>query len=202
MATSISAIFGFKFLTRVIIPDIYGAHQCLPWSFSLLRLSFNFSKHLLQNLAKIEHLSGSQITPTQDNEGDGSNDKNNDHSHFINISDLVLWGEVDYWTSIGPYSCQNGTLFNMSCNKSRSNLANKVSMQMSCHVDTLAKKGSHQSDLCELWERVLKKFHRTSLVLQSPNFDLNEACRFLKPLQDFIQNLRDKFEDVESCAHG
>ena len=56
--------------------------------------------------------------------------------------------------------------------------------------------------MCELWERILKKFHRTSLLLQSPDLDLKAPCALFKTLQDFMENLRDKFEDVESCARN
>ena len=46
-------------------------------------------------------------------------------------------------------------------------------------------------------ERILKKFHRTILLLQSPDLDLKAACALFKTLQDLMENLRYKFEDVE-----
>ena len=49
----------------------------------------------------------------------------------------------------------------------------------------------------ELWDRILKESHRTSLRLQSPDLYLKAACALVETLQDFIEKLPDEFEDVE-----
>ncbi|XP_004212877.3 zinc finger MYM-type protein 1-like [Hydra vulgaris] len=47
--------------------------------------------------------------------------------------------------------------------------------------------------LLELWTPILDRFHKTSLKLQSPQLDLNEAVQLLTSLKEYVNSLRAQF---------
>ncbi|XP_012562608.2 uncharacterized protein LOC105847531 [Hydra vulgaris] len=51
--------------------------------------------------------------------------------------------------------------------------------------------------LLELWTPILDRFHKTSLKLQSPQLDLNEAVQLLTSLKEYVNSLRAQFDFFE-----
>ena len=48
------------------------------------------------------------------------------------------------------------------------------------------------------WHQILKRFHRTSQVLQSADEDLNTAVALYESLIEFVHSLRTRFEEFEA----
>jgi hypothetical protein len=51
--------------------------------------------------------------------------------------------------------------------------------------------------MVSLWNRILQRFDKTSKTLQASNIHLNTATSLLKSLLDFVQSLREVFQDCE-----
>ena len=51
--------------------------------------------------------------------------------------------------------------------------------------------------LLVFWSVVMERYHQTSIKLQSTNMDVNEAVKLLRSLINYVNSLRDAFEDFE-----
>uniref|UniRef100_A0A3B3QZT7 TTF-type domain-containing protein n=1 Tax=Paramormyrops kingsleyae TaxID=1676925 RepID=A0A3B3QZT7_9TELE len=54
--------------------------------------------------------------------------------------------------------------------------------------------------LCNLWNNILQRFHRTSAVLQAVDLDLSNAVDLVGSLRGYVANLRDDFDKFENAA--
>jgi len=57
------------------------------------------------------------------------------------------------------------------------------------------------------WQEILKRFNATSQQLQKPGLDLNTAVKLLESLTEFVQDLRERFDDfehiaIDKCGHS
>ena len=54
--------------------------------------------------------------------------------------------------------------------------------------------------LTVIWQKILERFHKTTIILQGASVDLNSATALLKGLVVFIQSLRTRFDIFEQRA--
>jgi len=52
------------------------------------------------------------------------------------------------------------------------------------------------------WQNILKRFNATSQQLQKQGLDLNTAFNLLQSLKEYVEDLRERFDDFEQIAIG
>lgn len=51
-----------------------------------------------------------------------------------------------------------------------------------------------------LWNRILERFDKTSIILQDKSLDLSVAVKLLKSLHEYVGSIRNNFDNIEQMA--